>query len=290
MSVEQPSRATFFSDHPRSWRENWYVYPVISRRSGGLSIGINLNPDKACNFDCIYCQVDRTLPSQVRKVDVERLRMELDRTIEAAVSGNLFADPQFRDAPEAFRRINDVAFSGDGEPTASPHFKAAVDIAAEARQRHRLIDVKLVLITDAAFLHRPPVREALAIMDQHNGEIWAKLDAGTESYYQLVNRPNVPLQRVLDNILEAARLRALVIQSLWMKVRGEPPPENEITAYAGRLKAIIESGGHIRLVQLYTVARRPAEPWVTALADAELKDIAERVGRVIEVPIAVYGT
>ena len=321
MEDARPSKAPFFSDHPRSWRENRYVYPVVSRRSGGLSIGINLNPDKACNFDCIYCQVDRTVPPPVRnaaasrdqggknplskhqkllsrkqetalvlrQVDVERLRVELDQTVETALSGDLFTDLRFTGVPDAFRRINDMAFSGDGEPTASPQFKAAVEIAAAIRQRHHLTDVKLVLITDAAFLHRPQVREALALMDRNNGEIWVKLDAGTEPYYQLVNRPNVPLQRVLDNILEVARLRPVVIQSLWMNVRDEPPPEEEIDAFAGRLKAIVEAGGRIRLVQLYTVARQPAEPWVSALTDAELEDIADRVRRVIEGPVAVYG-
>jgi wyosine [tRNA(Phe)-imidazoG37] synthetase (radical SAM superfamily) len=290
MDDARPSQAAFFSDHPRSWRANQYVYPVISRRSGGLSIGINLNPDKACNFDCIYCQVDRTVPPQVRKVDIERLRAELERTIEAALSGDLFADPQFSDVPDDLRRINDMAFSGDGEPTASPHFKASVELAAAVRQRHNLTDVKLVLITDAAFLHRPPVREALALMDQNNGEIWAKLDAGTERYYQLVNRPNVPLQRVLDNLLEAARIRPVVIQSLWMNVRDEPPPQDEIVAFAERLKTIIEAGGRISLVQLYTVARKPAEPWVSALPDAKLEGIADRVRQVIDVPVVVYGS
>jgi len=289
MGDAQPSGAAFFSDHPRSWRENLYVYPVVSRRSGGLSIGINLNPDKACNFNCIYCQVDRTVPPQVRKVDVERLRIELDQTVTAALSGDLFNDPRFGNVPDELRRINDMAFSGDGEPTASPQFKASVEIAAAARQRHNLTDVKLVLITDAAFLHRPQVREALTLMDRHNGEIWAKLDAGTEHYYQLINRPNVPLQRVLDNILEAARIRPVVIQSLWMNVRDEPPPDGEIAAFAERLRAIVEAGGRIKLVQLYTVARKPAEPWVSPLMNARLEDIAGRVRRVADVPMAIYG-
>src|ERR1041384_5902109 len=58
-----------FTQHSRSWRENRYVYPVVSRRSKGLSIGVNLNPDKVCNFDCIYCCVDRKTPPVWRDVD-----------------------------------------------------------------------------------------------------------------------------------------------------------------------------------------------------------------------------
>src|SRR6185436_14944067 len=137
------------ADHSRSWRANLYVYPVISRRSAGLSIGVNLNPDKACNFDCVYCQVDRTVPPTVRDVDPQRLREELELTVRAAVSGELFADPHFQDVPPTYRRINDIAFSGDGEPTTSPLFGEAVHMATDIRRTFSLPDVKLVLITDA---------------------------------------------------------------------------------------------------------------------------------------------
>ncbi len=103
--------------HPRDWRSNLYVYPVISRRSGGLSIGINLNPDTACNFDCVYCQVDRSTTPRVREVDPERVRDELERMIAEAQSGRLFEDPAFAGVPDNYRWIKDIAFSGDGEPT-----------------------------------------------------------------------------------------------------------------------------------------------------------------------------
>src|SRR5690606_7543342 len=88
-----------FREHPRSWRENLYVYPVISRRSRGLSIGINLNPDKSCNFDCLYCCVDRTVPPAVRKVDLAVVRAELDHLLGLAVSGRLFEAPPFDQTP-----------------------------------------------------------------------------------------------------------------------------------------------------------------------------------------------
>ena len=197
----------FFRDHDRTWRENRYVYPVISRRSGGISIGVNLNPDKACNFDCVYCQVDRSVPPVVRTVDPQQVRDELELTLQAVLSGCLFEDEFFKEVPASHRRLNDIAFSGDGEPTTSPQFASAVRIAADVRRSLGLSELKLVLITDAAYLDRPLVKEGLAILDANQGEIWAKLDAGTEEYYQLINRPNVPLQQVLDNILEA-RARA----------------------------------------------------------------------------------
>jgi hypothetical protein len=72
---------------------------VISRRSGGLSIGVNLNPDKICNFDCIYCQVDRTVQGLTRFVELPAMLAELEQTLAAAISGSLFDHPKFADVP-----------------------------------------------------------------------------------------------------------------------------------------------------------------------------------------------
>lgn len=281
-------KTAFFKQHARHWRENHYVYPVISRRSQGLSIGVNLNPDKACNFDCVYCQVDRTVPPAVRKMEPGRLRSELEGMVQLAVSGALFDDAQFRSVPDHLRRMNDIAFSGDGEPTTSPLFPEAVDLAVELRSRYQLDDVKIVLITDAAYLTRPQVSGAIDVMCAHNGEVWAKLDAGTEEYYQLVNRPNLPLKTILDNILATARRHPVVIQSLWMHVRDELPPAEEVDAFARRLRDIIDQGGRIKLVQVYTIARETAEPWVTPLRVEQLEAIAERIRCTVDVPLAVF--
>ena len=193
MSDSQRKLKLAWQRHERRWEGNLYVYPVVSRRSGGLSVGINLNPDKGCNFDCIYCQVDRTVPPVVRKVDLARVAAELDAILKAARDGSLYEVPPCDVLPPEQRAVRDIAFSGDGEPTTHPRFREAVELAAGARRRFGLDQAKLVLITDAAYLSKPSIREALAVMDANNGEIWAKLDAGTEEYFRRVNRPNVPL-------------------------------------------------------------------------------------------------
>src|SRR3989304_8265445 len=97
MTARKNVKLAQYADHTRGWRGNAYIYPVISRRSGGLSIGINLNPDAACNFDCIYCQVDRTVEPRVRDVNVERLETELATMIELAGGGGVFAGPALPD-------------------------------------------------------------------------------------------------------------------------------------------------------------------------------------------------
>lgn len=281
------SRTLTIKDHRRELELNRYVYAVLSRRSSGISIGVNLNPDKICNFDCIYCQVDRTVPGQYRKVELKIFEHELRETLFKAKNGALYERPPFTGIPEPLRVVKDIAFSGDGEPTTCPNFKEAVEIAIRAKEEAGLGDLKIVVITNATMLHRGKVRQALALLDSHNGEIWAKLDAGTEPYYKLVDVTTVPFKRVLDNILEAARLRPVVIQSLFMKIRGFLPEQKEITAYCDRLRKIVENGGMIKLVQVYTVARAPAQPYVTSLSNEELDRIAEQA-RKIPLPTATF--
>jgi wyosine [tRNA(Phe)-imidazoG37] synthetase (radical SAM superfamily) len=277
-----------FASHPRDFQSNLYIYPVLSRRAGGISIGVNLNRDKFCNFRCIYCQVDQVEPGAKELVDLQRLREELDWTVELVASGRIFHDTQFGGTPESLRRLNDIALCGDGEPTAYRHFAEAVSICAEVRLRHRLDDVKLVLITNASLLHRQHVRRGLEILDRNNGEIWAKLDAGTEDYYRLVTRSAVPWQQILENLLEAARARPIVIQTLFMRINDQPPSTDEIQAYCHRLQEIVAGGGHIKLVQIHTVARRPAEFWVAPLSNAEVDSIAESIRCQTVLPVAAF--
>ena len=157
------------------------------------------------------------------------------------------------------------------------------------KQRHNREDTKLVLISNASMFHRPVVMRGLELLDENNGEIWAKLEAGTDEYFRLIERPVVPFERVLENIASAARRWPLVIQGLFMRVQGEAPPESEIEAFCDRLCEITSEGGQLKLVQVYTVARPPAESFVTALQDRELQEIASRVRARCGLATEVFG-
>ncbi len=273
--------------HPRSLDENRYVYAVLSRRSGGVSIGINLNPDKVCNFDCVYCQVDRRVPGKERRVDLKQLESEVRDILIKAKSGALFAQAPFSGVEKRFQQVTDIAFSGDGEPTTCAEFGEAVERAIAAKKDIGLSNLKLVLITNASMFHRARVKQVLSRLDENQGEIWAKLDAGTELYYKRVDVTTIPFKRILDNLLDAARCRPIVIQSLFMRLYGSPPDGGEIEAYSDRLKELKSNGGMIKLVQIHTVARAPAQPYVSPLLDKEVDAIAARVGQ-IPLPVAAF--
>jgi len=266
-----------YSDHSRNWRENKFVYPVLSRRSHGISIGVNLNPDKICNFDCIYCQVDRRSESETRFVENERLMNELETMFEFVTSGALYEDEKFAHIPRELQRLNDIAFSGDGEPTTYRNFDELMEQTAERKRRHGLDQVKMVLITNASMFHRPVVQKGLEVLDQNNGEIWAKLDAGTEEYYGLIDRSKIKFAQILENVTSVARTRPIVIQSLFMHVKDEPPSNAEIDAYCDRLNEIQAAGGQLKLVQVYTIARQTTEDYVTPLSDQQVDQIASVV-------------
>ena len=232
--------------------------------------------------------MDRTITPRVREVDPDVMRAELEAMCDEAVSGRLFTDPAFSSVPPALRVVKDMAFSGDGEPTTCKRFAECVAISADVKRRAGLDETQIVLITDACYLTRPGVVEGLRILDANNGHIWAKLDAGTEAYYQRVNRPNFPLAHVMKNIIAAACERPVVIQSLFMRLDGEGPEESEIAAFVTRLNEITEAGGRIGHVQIYTVARKPAESFVSALADSEVDAIVDLVREKANLPAEAY--
>lgn len=280
-------RRLTYDDHRRTMDALRYVYPVLSRRAKGISLGINLNPDKACNFDCVYCQVDRTVPG-ARGVDVSAISQELSKLLSWVADGTLFEHPPFDTVAGSMRRVNDVCFAGDGEPTSAPELLPAVQEVIRLKEQFGLTQLKTVLITNASLLHKPRVQEALALMDQANGEVWAKLDAGTEAYYHRVCVTRVAFSRILKNLELTAQVRPLVIQSLFLEIDGAGPPPEELEAYIGRLQALREAGGALKLIQIYTVARKPPEPNVFALTNAALDAIVDQVARAIPVPVEAY--
>ncbi len=275
-------------DHSRHFADFTFVYPVISRRSRGLSIGINLNPDKVCNFDCVYCEVDRKVPGKVSRVDLEQMKDELIAMIRFAKDGGLAKEPKFDEVPWLTRDIKDIAFSGDGEPTMIVNFAECVTAVAEVKKAEGLDRTKIVLITDAAGLDKTTVKEGLALMDQNNGEVWAKLDAGTEPYYQLVNRTHIQFDRILKNLTQTAQARPIVIQSLFLKIHEAIIPPAELTAYCDRLNEILRAGGQIREVHAYTLARPTPTDYVSRLTLAELQTVADTIRQQTGLSVSVF--
>lgn len=282
-------------DHSRCYRDFLYVYPVISRRSRGLSIGINLNPDKLCNFDCVYCEVDRRTSPRVDQVDLAIIRQELETMVEQVRTGRLpflpppaspLAAPLLSSA-RLSSVIKDFAFSGDGEPTLAPNFAECVQTVADVKRQEGLHETKIVLITNATGLDKAEVQRGLEWLDQNQGEIWAKLDAGESAYYREIDRSSVSFDRILRNLLITAQKRPIVIQTLFLRWQGQMMSPAEFDAYCQRLIELVRQGAQIKEVHAYTIARPTPEPEALALPERELErlagEIRKKTGLVVQV-------
>src|SRR5437763_2790730 len=239
---------------PREFMNNRFLYLVISPRARGLSIGVNLNPDKHCNFDCPYCEVNRSLPAGEQALDVDVMAAGLQATLALACDSRLRELPCYRNAPDELLKLRHVTLSGDGEPTLCPNFVEAVHAVIHVRALGEFPFFKIVLITNATGLDLPQVQQGLRFFTAQD-EIWAKLDGGTQVYLNRVNRPDCSLEKVLANILLTARRRPVVIQSLFPLLNGQEPREQEVDQYAQRLKELKENGAQIALVQIYSATR-----------------------------------
>jgi wyosine [tRNA(Phe)-imidazoG37] synthetase (radical SAM superfamily) len=240
---------------PRDFLENRFVYTVVSARARGLSVGVNMNPDKNCNFNCVYCEVHRNGDPRV-ELDVDQMAGELRATLALVRAERLRERPWYRNLPDELLQLRHVALSGDGEPTLSPKFAEALQAVVHVRALGGY-PFKLVLITNGTGLDLPHVLNGLKHFTRSD-EIWIKLDGGTHAYLNKINRADIPLEKILSNILLVGRTRPIVIQSLFPSFQGEEPPLEEIEQYARRLLEIKNSGANISLVQIYSGTRPSA--------------------------------
>ncbi|MDB6024742.1 MAG: Radical domain protein [Verrucomicrobiales bacterium] len=271
---------------PRDFLGNRFVYAVISPRARGLSIGVNMNPGKACNFDCPYCEVPRCLPAVEEPLQLDAMAIELQKTLDEVRSGRIRDLSFFRATPQELMELRHVALSGDGEPTLCPNFTEAVQTVAHIRARSFSF-FKIVLITNATGLDLPEVQNGLKYFTRDD-EIWAKLDAGTQDYFRKINRTDVALEKVLANILLAARQRPVVIQSLFPSLNGQEPPPEEILQYAQRLKELKDNGAIIPLVQIYSATRPTPRSECGHLPLKTLSRIAQTVRQVSGLTAEVF--
>ncbi len=270
-------------DHNRVFHGFTYVYPVVSRRAGGVSIGINLNPNNACNWQCVYCQVPNLTRGMAPTLDAAMLEHELDLFLAEIQQGDFMQTYVEHD----MRVIKDIAFSGNGEPTSSKQFDIALAIVEKLRLRYQLDHaVKTRLITNGSLMHRPSVMNNISQLKQLNGEVWFKLDAGTRADIQRINQVYVNPQQHLARLKTCASLCPTYIQTCMFGWLGNAPTEDYLKAY---LNCVAQVRNVIKGVYLYGVARPSYQPdatSITRLSLEQLETIAERI-RALGVTVSV---
>jgi wyosine [tRNA(Phe)-imidazoG37] synthetase (radical SAM superfamily) len=261
-------------DHSRDSAGMRYVYPVISRRAGGVSVGINLNPNNACNWRCIYCQVPDLTRGGPPAIDLALLERELDGFLHDAIAGDFMATR----VPAGSRRLVDVAFSGNGEPTSAREFSAAVGIAERVMVAHGLGGkLPLRLITNGSLLDRKSVQAGIAHLGRAGGEVWFKFDAGTAAGLARINGTRAQPEVVARRLACCAQLAPTWVQTCLFLVDGAAPAEQEIRAWLALLAPLAAALAGLHLYSLARPSQQKEAPRLGRMDAGALEAVAERV-------------
>jgi len=264
-------------DHNRFQEGFEYVYPVVSRRAGGLSLGINLNTNNACNWRCIYCQVPDLIRGAPPPVDLDALEEELSVFLSQILIGSYLEDQ----VPKGQRRLNDIAFSGNGEPTSAPNFADAVKTIHGVRVRANVPEVvKTVLITNGSLMHQHKVMKGVKDLAGINGEVWFKIDRATVEGAQLINDTKINKSRILSNLEASAKACPTWIQTCLFKLDGLHPADSDLDAYVQLIGEAVARGIPFKGILLYGLARQSYQPEsarLSKLDDGWLNAFAHRL-------------
>lgn len=264
-------------DHSRDSAGLHYVYPVVSRRAGGVSVGINLNTNNACNWRCVYCQVPNLMLGTAPPVDLVLLEKELRDFLRELLHGDFMQ----RRVPEDARRINDIALSGNGEPTSAKEFVQVIALIGKLQKELALPPhIKLILITNGSLMHRTYVQQGLRLMAQFRGEVWFKLDRASTEGMETINSTQLSMARVRKNLATAISLCPTWLQTCWFALDGLPPAKQDEDDYLDFLAGLLHDNILPRGVLLYSIARssfQPEAPRLAALSAQQLEAFAERI-------------
>jgi hypothetical protein len=261
-------------DHRRDSAGLRYVYPVVSRRAGGVSVGINLNTNNACNWACLYCQVDNLTRGGPPPVELDRLEKELEQFLGDALHGDFMQ----REVPVEARHLMDVAFSGNGEPTSAAEFAEAVAVVGGVLERFGLRGrLPVRLITNGSLLHRPEVQAGIRLLGELGGEVWFKLDRAEATEAAEVNGVPLVMEKVARNLGLSAGLAATWVQTCWFALDGKAPSAASRAAYCQLLKPLAEQLAGVHLYGLARPSMQPAAPRLTRLPAEALTAFAAEI-------------
>jgi wyosine [tRNA(Phe)-imidazoG37] synthetase (radical SAM superfamily) len=262
------------ANHDRDSAGKTYVYPVLSRRAGGISIGINLNPNNACNWRCIYCQVPDLMRGTPPKIDLAQLERELREMLDDILYGNFMQ----RHALTEAQPLQDIAFSGNGEPTSSSEFPQAVAVVEKVLRDYGLLgQLKLRLITNGSLIDRPGILDAIAHLARNNGETWFKVDAATTAGIFRINDVHLNPQGVLQRLRSCARSCPTWVQTCMFALDGRPPQEDDIAAYLALLEQASRDLAGVHLYGLARPSMQPEAPRLQKLPAIWLETLADRI-------------
>ncbi len=267
------------ADHNRDVSGLTYIYPVVSRRAGGVSIGINLNINNACNWRCLYCQVPNLTRGSPPPINLNLLENELRNFLDYILHGDFME----RYVAEGDRKLQDIAFSGNGEPTSAKDFPEVLKIVEKLLNEFGLLDsslghqIKVRLITNGSLMDKAYVLESMHYLAKMNGEVWFKVDAGTSEGIAKINDVNITIPSIINRLKLCAQACPTFVQTCMVAIDGHLPTEDEIASYISLVEKVKND---IHGVHLYGLARPSMQAEagrLTRISPEWLNDVAVKI-------------
>jgi len=235
-----------------------YIYGPVKSRRLGFSLGISTVPYKTCPFDCVYCQLNKTV------VKTDKRRRYVD---ERALLRELEVFWRHK-SPET--RVDYITFSGSGEPTLHAGIGRLIRGAKKTTGR------PVVVITNSAFLTDEKVRRDLRDADI----LIPSLDAVTQEIFEKIDQPlpGLRVEKIIDGL---ARFRKEFAGEIWLEVmlvRGI----NDAAAHLKEMKKAIDRI-HPDKIQLNSPVRPAAHRWVRSATRAALREACHILGPACEI-------
>ncbi|MEH6624964.1 MAG: radical SAM protein [Motiliproteus sp.] len=279
MAIEDPIKIELgYDSHSRLSEYDRLVYPVVSRRSRGLSLGINLNPDKRCNFDCVYCQVERTDPPVTRRPDIKQLEMELRHWLNELEHG------EYRGY-----QLKDIALAGDGEPTSEKQLPQVLELLLSLKQQHSsLTDIKLVLFTNGSGIDRVDLAAIFPRFYEAGGEVWFKLDAWDQTSLERINRTRLKFDQLMSKLEKFGQRYPVILQSCFFQWQQQAFDEQIYQPYLEQVQRLLQHKVEIHKIQAYTLARKPAESEAMPWEDEAMDQLAQLLRSNLQLPVELF--
>ena len=236
-----------------------YIYGPIKSRRLGLSLGITLTPYKICSFNCIYCQLGKTINTTSERreyIPIQEIINELKLWLQ-------------NNSLEA-KNLNYITLSGSGEPTLN------IKIAQLITEIKKITPVPVAVITNASLLNVTAVRQALSYADL----IIPSLDAVTPEIFTKIDRPKEEIE-IEDIINGLIGLKKEFKGKIWLEVMLVKGINDDL-AHIRKLKDIIDKINPDK-IQLNSPVRTTAEENVLAVDKKRLEKFKEILGEKCEI-------
>ncbi len=253
-----------------------YTYGPFQSRRLGLSLGINVLPNyKLCTFNCVYCEVGITEKENLVSPDF-RIKIPPSASFRRELISILTHVPH----------LDSITFGYNGEPTLNDNLLDFLDIAIKVRSKLNWIKQapQLTIFTNSSTANQKQIREKIKRFEL----VLAKLDVATSEDYKRTNRPHInspTIEAIIDSLgelkQEMPKNHKLAIQTLLYNSYKEdftPNNNNEnIEKLAYAIKRIKPDN-----VQIYSIARIPAEYFVYSIGDIRKQEIVKYIENIVQ--------